>query len=337
MEFIEEGVTSENACSLYGSGPEGLGDGSFALKFIEDHAKECLQGPAFMALPKDKLLTIVKSDRLCIEEVELFDAVLMWGRAEALRLNQSLDSEGLKGVLADFLPHIRFPLMQMEQVAAKVGTSGLLAPNQLLQIFTYLGSKGASGIKTDFNSTPRAPRKPKTFFKWDKLKMAYGMIISEDGLEAKAVSAGSYLNCYGDTEFKDGVVEFEVTLSSYDTSNGYNVLIGVVPGSDSSWSSGSPTGYNSMPGWMFICGNGQICTPSKGSMPVNFGSFCVNGDRIGVRVDIDAGSLEYFKNSKSLGVAFTDIRGPIRGAISLVTTQTVKLGFQPDWSKPSSK
>jgi len=49
------------------------------------------------------------------------------------------------------------------------------------------------------------------------------------------------------------------------------------------------------------------------------------GDKVGMLADFDAGTLEYFLNGQSMGVAFTDLKGPCHFAISAVDRHTITL------------
>ena len=49
------------------------------------------------------------------------------------------------------------------------------------------------------------------------------------------------------------------------------------------------------------------------------------GDIIGVHIDLNAGTLEFSKNGKMLGVAFNNVKGPLSPCISLLKGQRVSL------------
>jgi len=113
------------------------------MEFIEIYAPDILGNKQqFTKLPKQQMLEIIKSDRLNCKEVEVFEAVVAWGKAEAKNQKSDDISQNLKQALADVLPHIRFPCMNTQDVAVTVVPSGLLEPSQILELFTYLGMKG---------------------------------------------------------------------------------------------------------------------------------------------------------------------------------------------------
>lgn len=49
------------------------------------------------------------------------------------------------------------------------------------------------------------------------------------------------------------------------------------------------------------------------------------GDIVGVHVDLNAGTLEFSRNGKMLGIAFNDVKGPLTPCISLLKGQRVTL------------
>jgi hypothetical protein len=79
-----------------------------------------------------------------------------------------------------------------------------------------------------------------------------------------------------DTEWKDGVYEWELILMEYSTRNTFNVISGVVPADypSSNWTSGASQliGHSNNLGWSLITGNGQIATGSRGYSAVSYTS-----------------------------------------------------------------
>lgn len=53
------------------------------------------------------------------------------------------------------------------------------------------------------------------------------------------------------------------------------------------------------------------------------------GDRVGILVDLDKQTLEYFYNGQSLGVAFEDVKGPVIPAVSFCHHKRVTLHYPP--------
>jgi len=287
----------------------------------------------FNKLPKALMLEIIKSNTLNIKEIDLFEAVVAWGKNDAK--NQKLDGdkvEDLKKVLADVLPHVRFPCMTTQDIAVKVSTSGLLDNDQILDLFTYLGMKGNSKKATPgkslkaFNATDRKGRHPPSWFKFDTTKKHNNLQLSSDGMTVTSNTTSYYQPIFGDVECSEGVWEYEIQLQQFYTAS-YSVCVGYIPATyqQANWSNSQMIGYSGhIPGWSFAAGNGQKFHNNDQSA---YGRVCATGDVISCKIDLDKKTMEFSINGNSLGVAFTDVTGPVRPAISLYGQNTCVLRF----------
>jgi len=114
------------------------------LEYIDIHAQKILAKPEKIKLETLKLM--FKSDTLNIPEADLLEAAVKWGKAESKK--QGKTPKELKAVLeeAGLFQLIRFPCMDMTEVAGKVTPTGFLTELQLLDLYTYLSAK-MSGAK----------------------------------------------------------------------------------------------------------------------------------------------------------------------------------------------
>ena len=68
----------------------------------------------FTSIDKEALLSLCKNEELCMEENELWDHIVRWGKAQNAELSEEIDNwtpndfNILKKTLDDFIPHIRF-------------------------------------------------------------------------------------------------------------------------------------------------------------------------------------------------------------------------------------
>jgi len=134
-EFMEQDINKDNAVDLFLIGPSIMGDEEFGLKFIEENADEVLKSDAIIKLPQDRFAAILKSDKLKAEELSVFKALVKWGEA---KVKESKESTDLKTVTKDLLKYVRFPLLQMNEMATIVAPSGLIEPTALVGLFSYL-------------------------------------------------------------------------------------------------------------------------------------------------------------------------------------------------------
>jgi len=112
------------------------------LQYIDIFASDILKTKPFTKLTAEQVADLVKRDTLNIEEVEVWDACMAWAKSKAIEGKLEDKASTYKELLKDIIPHIRFPIMTTEQVAAKVSTSGVLDSQTLLELFTYLARKG---------------------------------------------------------------------------------------------------------------------------------------------------------------------------------------------------
>jgi hypothetical protein len=180
-----------------------------AYDYIDIYAKEIFKGTEFLSSSHDTILSFVRRNTLNIGEVDLFENVMAWAKAELKRNNTTESPDALKRVLGDILMEIRFPTMYVtathstavhhlllllssyvlnstnsiltnrstQDIAVKVNVTKMLEPQQVLELFTYLGmvnagnkdaKLGASLAK--FNREKRKGRQPPAWFKWDSTK-----------------------------------------------------------------------------------------------------------------------------------------------------------------------
>jgi len=155
VEYLEEDVTVETACTLFEEGRKLLNETQFGIKFIEENATDVVQTPGFLNLSRDCLTVILKSSNLTINEVDLFEAVEKWGEGDCKRQGLKPTPENKRTVLGELLNLIRFPDMSMQEVCTKVQGSGLLTADELLSLFTYLGASKDNKPKIKFPTKPR--------------------------------------------------------------------------------------------------------------------------------------------------------------------------------------
>jgi len=249
-------------------------------------------------------------------------------------------------------------LMSMEDLISKVAPSKLLPSDHLLAIYAYVGAKesGRPRFELHYGTTERNPRKPNSHFTWDPTQGAstvslggfsgFGSTptartgtLSESGLVLSSTNT-AWMTAYGLAEWhpKTGVYEWEILLEQYDTTNSYNIVVGMVPATtDTAMKPTGPIAYSTTPGWGFITGQGQLTQYNATTTSVaNSGFQCRQGDRVGVRYNSDNGRLYFFRNGIPLpGQAFR-VTGAVRPAVSCVQAQRIRLNFKCKFPKEGS-
>ncbi|RIA96988.1 hypothetical protein C1645_871675, partial [Glomus cerebriforme] len=93
----------------------------------------------FTSVNKEVLLSIYKNENLCMEENELWDNIIRWGKAQNTELPEEIndwttnDFNILKNSLQDFIPHIRFYEISSEDFCYKIMPYYSVLSNDLYQ------------------------------------------------------------------------------------------------------------------------------------------------------------------------------------------------------------
>jgi len=294
----------------------------------------------------------------------LYIQLLEWGRAECRRSGIDPTNENLREMIWPMLQNIRFAVMNMEDIAKTVNNTNILTSKEILALLTYQGikvkedkekeekekdkdkdkdykeekeEKDGKGQTTTtsrgglpdawFNTEKKRGRPVVIDFKFDGILKSRDVRILENGRIAQTPGGNIWQTVLCDHEFSEGVITWDITLDLYTNVNGWNVATGIVPISFSiaHQQQGSTFGCRGTQGWVLITGTGQKATPLLGQNPIPYTARFTQGDRIGHKLDLDKRTLEFFRNGKSLGIAFKDILGPVRVAVSCFDQQTVTL------------
>jgi len=234
--------------------------------------------------------------------------------------------------------------MTTQDVAVKVTSSGLLDSEQVLELFTYLGTKQNSSGKTPtpgksiakFPTKDRKGRRPPSWFKWDVNKKNMYMSIENEGTVLRSTNTGTYVPACGDADLTEGIWEWECVLTQF-AGGTYTVHVGVSPTTYTNWGANHMLGYSShVSGWAFGPGSAQKFKNQNGTETTAYGRGASQGDVIGVRLDLDKKTLEFYINGQSQGIAFRDVQGPVRPSLSIYGAHVVTLRFPTTEFKPSN-
>jgi hypothetical protein len=112
-----------------------------ALEFVDRYFQEIIktQRKDLVALPKALLIEILQRDELDAKEPDLFALSLEWGKSEAKKAGLRPEGDDLKKIMADVIPHIRFPCLTATEMALTVTPARLLTAEQELQLYTHIG------------------------------------------------------------------------------------------------------------------------------------------------------------------------------------------------------
>eukprot|EP00474_Spongospora_subterranea_P004666 CRZ05124.1 hypothetical protein [Spongospora subterranea] len=150
---------------------------------------------------------------------------------------------------------------------------------------------------------------------WDPCKLSSDLVLENQGLRVKSLgSKDKWRACGGLLPYSTGRRYFEVFIEECSSStNNWRICIGVAPKTfefnhQKLW-------IGAQESWGYIAGTGGKGYDS--GRTTNYGSKYGKNDRIGVLMDFDNMTLEFFKNGVSQGIAFTQLKGPVYPAVSL--------------------
>jgi len=149
-DFFKSSLTVDSCCIIY----ETLSKVDPSIlpaieSFICQRAKAVLDSAGFLLLSKDNVRRIVSS-KIRDEEIHIFQRVMAWAQQQCKM--QGLDPETNLGKLLDgILIHIRFPLMNLQQLSSDVVPTRLLPSDHMVELFTYVAKKAVS--KGDVTTT----------------------------------------------------------------------------------------------------------------------------------------------------------------------------------------
>eukprot|EP00756_Hemistasia_phaeocysticola_P000347 Hpha_TRINITY_DN10237_c0_g1::TRINITY_DN10237_c0_g1_i1::g.34896::m.34896 len=157
-------------------------------------------------------------------------------------------------------------------------------------------------------------------FRWDHFSPH---VLTDPSCTTVSTQATTWVHSWSGEKLSEGVHYWEIKLDAYDTRNSLNVAVGVTrnplsPACIMGYS------YNSH-AWAYVCGTGRVSHNKSYSIP--YAEPSLEGDTVGVRLDCDSGVIEFFRDGRSMGIAFDNVQPPVYPAVSLTHRQQVTLCF----------
>ena len=157
LEYLEDNIDCQNAFTLlsqarYYCAPK-LEEKCWGI--IDRDTSSVLSTEAFIEIGHDTLMAVLARDKLTIQEYELFKAAKRWAWHECKRRGLTpAKPEHVRRVLSSALNFIRFPAMSLKEFTDDAAQSGILTPDETINIFLYFGSEDASKVQ-DFPTERR--------------------------------------------------------------------------------------------------------------------------------------------------------------------------------------
>jgi len=302
-DFMSGDVNAENVLDLFQIAPTLLGDDEFGLKFIEENTEKVLSNDAFTRLSKDRLIVLLKSDKLSAPELTIFQAVQKWVEAEKKR-----KGDAAKADIDEVMKQVRFPTMEVSQIASAVASSGLLEQAQLVQLFSYCANPDEKWRSTQVLPFPTKNREG-TGWTWDDKKRGKNVVLSNKNLTAQMNgSSWSQAVILGNKVFNNGTHYWEVKVEY-----GGSDMIGVAtPTLNVSGSNA----YSNQSSQIWFAQYSGSC---YGSYQTSISLSASTGSTIGMLLEwsdsTKSFSLTYYRDGARIGQPFTRIPAPVVAAI----------------------
>lgn len=175
-------------------------------------------------------------------------------------------------------------------------------------------------------------------FHWDTTRKSPCILLTNDNLTA---AVGDHLTGFvtvgGNKVFTSGQHYWEMTLDRFGYQSSFRkVIAGVVSADAVEWErSHTFISTRCCPlckkFWAIACGTGKKLshlTPRRGSTYFRRDHFSEN-DQVGILLDLDKHTMEFYRNGSSIGLAFDDVIGPVIPMVSMRFQKTVTLSFPP--------
>ena len=114
------------------------------MEFISGNARTYLESEGFLNVSSDLVALVVGSDNVCIDEIDLYNAVVNWAEQECVRQKLCVCGSHVREILGPMLYCIRFPLINGEIFCEQIKTRNILNQNEIVEILEYYVTQNQS-------------------------------------------------------------------------------------------------------------------------------------------------------------------------------------------------
>jgi hypothetical protein len=107
------------------------------LKYVCEHTHDLVNSPTWLELPVPILSLILSDDRTSCDELSLFTSLQRWAKAEAKRQGKGDTPTDLAPLVVDLIKHIRFPLMNVGEIASVVSVRYTPMPYHIISYHSF--------------------------------------------------------------------------------------------------------------------------------------------------------------------------------------------------------
>jgi hypothetical protein len=303
----KEFITTEKACEILAFA-RAHGDVQLketCVRYILENAYDVFQTDGFLKeLSEEELVGMLASDDLVMNEMDIFHAIIRWGKAQ---IAESVDSDvTLSSVLVNIVPHLRLTQLSLDDLFGPVQKSGIIPDKVLLAALTHVYTP-VNPCPSPNPSVPslRTFRHQMNTVTWDPDRIGPNTVVLNDGLTARKngvcpsiIRSRAPLQppCYVEVKIDE--------LSASALSHGY-MAIGLTKGTGFFTKlneySYSAAVRQDVAAYRSHHGEGHL--DGAGAIRESYGQSFRVGDTIGLLLR-SGGMLSFFHNKENLGVAF---------------------------------
>jgi hypothetical protein len=289
--YIEESIDKDNVCSLLEAAK--LHDSEELRRRCEDvlldAASEVLATDEIFHIKESTWLELLQNDRLAADEIDIFRALIRWGKHVA-------QGRSLEDVLAKLLPHVRYVLIQPKQLRNYVAELHVVPEKLLLDAALYLLAPHENEMGSTARTKPRIHCAVQKGFKFDPDRKGSGLILSNQGSTLIGRDGRNFHTVLGTQSFSKGRSFWEVTIDS--SAGDGHVRLGIALETANLETYLGAGDQTKMIGWHQ---SGYIEGMFDGGQKSNgFGKFIV-GDVVGLLLDLNTCVLSFYVNKVETG------------------------------------
>ena len=175
-------------------------------------------------------------------------------------------------------------------------------------------------------------------FHWDPSRKYNSITLTNDNLTAAVGNTTGLVTIGGDRVLSTGRHYWEISLDRFGHHSVFRrIIVGVVSDNAIDWQRSlplfvalvSPNCFPLCKYWALACGTGKKIsheTARRGTayMP---GKQFSESDKVGLLLDLNNHSLEFYKNGEPLGQAFDNVEGPVIPIVCMRFQKAVSLRF----------
>jgi len=297
-------VRIDSVCSLIlqaRSGKEKYYDDIFVqrcVSLLSKRPQEVMDTKDFLKLDAQTIKFILANEELSIEELALFENVLRWGRA------QVKPGQTLQEILTeDIMSLIRYPLIGIKDLYETCKPTNLIPEKEWVESLELL----VCGDELPKKYSARGGD-------------SSGWLWS-NGTKEFQMNTTTWTMIMGSEINDKGKHQWSIKLKTLkQTGNSWAMIIGVAK---KSHNMNTYLGASS-DGWGYVLNGKKNHASGSGS---NYSETYAEGDTITCVLDLSKGELSFKKNGKSLGVAFTNVTGPVCIACSCTCNVHAQLTY----------